>query len=136
MSENQSIGGTVQEVDGDNGGFFGVFANKQSYLNIAYLLLSFPFGIFYFIFLMVGFSLGIGLSILGIGLVILLAMLIACSLGAPLRVAPDRRFAPEGLRDEFESGLGDHEVELQGGRARLFESRLITLREGRKRYPR
>lgn len=77
MSENQSMGGSVQEVDVDDGGFFGVFASKQSYLNIAYLLLSFPLGIFYFIFLTVGFSLGVGLSILGIGLIILLAMLIA-----------------------------------------------------------
>ena len=77
MSEHQSMGGTAQEVDLGDGGFFGAFANQQSYLNIAYLLLSFPLAIFYFIFLTVGFSLGIGLSILGIGLIILLAMLAA-----------------------------------------------------------
>lgn len=46
MSENQSMGGSVQEVDLDDGGFFGVFASKQSYLNIAYLLLPSPWGSF------------------------------------------------------------------------------------------
>ena len=59
------------------GGFFGAFARKQSYLNIAYLFLSFPLGIFYFVFLVVGLSLGFGLLILGIGFIILLLMMAA-----------------------------------------------------------
>ncbi|HWQ46959.1 MAG TPA: sensor domain-containing protein [Longilinea sp.] len=54
--------------------FFGVFAKGQTYLNLAYLLLAFPLGIFYFTLLITGFSLGIGLFILWIGIVILVAM--------------------------------------------------------------
>lgn len=77
MGENQSMGVSPHAEGLDDGGFFGVLARKQSYLNIAYLLLSFPLGIFYFIFLVVGLSLGFGLSIIGIGLIILLAMLVA-----------------------------------------------------------
>ncbi len=43
----------------------------QSYLNIFYLMLAFPLGLAYFIFLVVGFSLGIGLLIIWVGLFIL-----------------------------------------------------------------
>lgn len=49
----------------------GAFARKESYLNIVYLLLSFPLGIFYFIFVMVGLSLSLGLIFIGVGLLIL-----------------------------------------------------------------
>lgn len=52
-------------------GFFDVIADKQTYLNILYLILSFPLGMVYFIFLTTGLSLGLGLSILFIGLPIL-----------------------------------------------------------------
>ena len=55
--------------------FFGVIAQGQSYLNIVYLFLSFPLGLFYFIFLIVGLSLGVGLTIIWIGIPILLAVL-------------------------------------------------------------
>ena len=41
-------------------GFVGVIANPQSYLNIVYLLLAFPLGTFYFVFLVTGLSLGLG----------------------------------------------------------------------------
>lgn len=54
--------------------FFGVFAKGQTYLNLAYLLLAFPLGVFYFTLLITGFSLGIGLFILWIGIAILAAM--------------------------------------------------------------
>jgi len=43
----------------------------QSYLNILYLLLAFPLGLLYFIIFIVGFSLGIGLLIIWIGIFIL-----------------------------------------------------------------
>lgn len=56
-------------------GFFGVLADPQSYLNIVYLLFSFPLGVFYFIFLTTGIAIGISLAILLIGLVILFLML-------------------------------------------------------------
>ena len=51
--------------------FFRVVIRKQSYLNVLYLLLSFPLGLTYFVFLVVGLSLGIGLAILWIGFIVL-----------------------------------------------------------------
>lgn len=54
--------------------FFGVVARGQTYLNILYLLLSFPLGLFYFVFLITGLALGIPLIIVWVGLLILLAV--------------------------------------------------------------
>ncbi len=51
--------------------FFGVVTNSQSYLNIVYLLLAFPLGTFYFVFLVTGLSLGFGLIITLLGIPIL-----------------------------------------------------------------
>ena len=51
--------------------YFGVVATSQSYLNLVFLTLSFPLGIFYFVFLVTGISLGMALSIIVIGLAIL-----------------------------------------------------------------
>ncbi len=55
--------------------FFGVFLDGQSYLNALYVFLAFPLGLFYFIFLVVGLSLGISLLILWVGILILLVVL-------------------------------------------------------------
>jgi hypothetical protein len=55
--------------------FFSVLTQGQSYLNIVYLLLSFPAGLFYFIFLITGLSLGLGLAIVWVGIPILLLVL-------------------------------------------------------------
>jgi hypothetical protein len=49
----------------------------QSYLNLIYLFLTFPLGLFYFIFLVVGFALGIPLLIIWIGLLVLLVVFAA-----------------------------------------------------------
>ena len=57
-------------------GFFGVIADPQSYLNIVYLLLAFPLGTFYFVFLVTGLSLGLGLSITVIGFPLLALVLV------------------------------------------------------------
>ncbi len=77
MGGNQSseMGSTVEPY-GDIG-FFGALANKQTYLNLAYLMLTFPLGIFYFVFIVVGLSLGLGLVVIWVGLLILLAMMVA-----------------------------------------------------------
>lgn len=53
------------------GKLFGVVLRGQTYMNLLYLLLSFPLGIFYFVFLVTGISLGIGLAIVWVGLLIL-----------------------------------------------------------------
>jgi hypothetical protein len=58
-------------------GFFNVIIKKQTYLNLVYLLLAFPLGIFYFTFLTTGISLGLGLAITLIGIPILALMTIA-----------------------------------------------------------
>ena len=49
--------------------------DPRSYVNVFYLLLSFPLGIFYFVFLVTGVSLGVGLAIIWVGIPILLLVL-------------------------------------------------------------
>ena len=56
--------------------FFGVVVDPQSYVNILYLLLSFPLGIAYFVFLVTGISLGFGLMIIWVGIPILVLVLL------------------------------------------------------------
>lgn len=51
--------------------FFGVVLEGQTYLNSLYLLLAFPLGLFYFVFLVTGLSVGIGLVIVWVGVLIL-----------------------------------------------------------------
>ncbi|HEU5199786.1 MAG TPA: sensor domain-containing protein, partial [Ktedonobacterales bacterium] len=53
------------------GELFGVARQKQTYLNILYLLMSFPLGIFYFVALITGISVGMSTVIIWIGLPIL-----------------------------------------------------------------
>ena len=55
--------------------FFGVIADPQSYLNIFYLLLGLPLGIFYFVFFVTGISLGFGLLVVWVGVPILVLVL-------------------------------------------------------------
>lgn len=57
--------------------FFGVVAKAQTWRNIGYLLLAFPLGIFYFVFLVTGFSLGFGLFITLLGIPILVGVIAA-----------------------------------------------------------
>jgi hypothetical protein len=57
--------------------FFGVAIQGQTYLNAIYLLLAFPLGLFYFVFLVTGISLGVGLLLLWIGLIVLLSVFVA-----------------------------------------------------------
>ncbi len=52
----------------------GVLADPQTYRNILYLLLSFPLGLFYFIFLITGLSLGVSLAIIWVGIPILIGV--------------------------------------------------------------
>ena len=54
---------------------FGVIAEPQSYINIFYLLLAFPLGIAYFVFLVTGISLGASLIIIWVGVPILALVL-------------------------------------------------------------
>ena len=54
--------------------FFGVVARPQTWLGILYNWLAFPLGLFYFVFLITGLSLGIGLVVIWIGIPILLVV--------------------------------------------------------------
>jgi hypothetical protein len=54
---------------------FRVVIEPQSYLNLLYLLLSFPLGVFYFVFLVTGFALGLGLLITWVGIPILVGVI-------------------------------------------------------------
>ena len=54
-----------------------VAGRRQTYLNLAYLLAAFPLGLFYFVFLVTCFAVGAGTAILGVGLVLLIATLLA-----------------------------------------------------------
>ncbi len=55
--------------------FFGVVVRGQTYRNLLYLALSFPLGLGYFIFLVVGLSVGASLIIIWVGIPILLLTL-------------------------------------------------------------
>ena len=58
-------------------GIFGILVWPRTYLNLVYLLIGFPLGLGYFVFYVVGGSLGVGLAILGIGFVILFLLVLA-----------------------------------------------------------
>lgn len=51
--------------------FLEAVRSKQSYKNLAYLLLSFPTGIFYFVMMVIGASVGTSLVVIGVGVLIL-----------------------------------------------------------------
>ena len=55
-------------------GFFAVAKRPQTWLNVLFHWLAFPLGLFYFIFLVVGLSLGFGLLVVWVGIPILLVV--------------------------------------------------------------
>ena len=57
------------------GTFTEVVASRQAYLRILYLLLAFPLGLFYFVFLTVALSAGVATLVIGVGIVILFGAL-------------------------------------------------------------
>ncbi len=67
--------GNIQQTIRING-FFEIARQRQTYLNLLYLLSAFPLGLTYFILLVTGISLGFSLLILWVGIPILLATII------------------------------------------------------------
>lgn len=63
---------TAQAQRRSRSAFLRVIQDRQSYRNILYLLLSFPLGLGYFVFLVTGIALGIGTLIIWIGVPILI----------------------------------------------------------------
>ncbi len=102
------------------GGFFNAIASPQTYKNAAYLLLSFPLGIIYFVLLITGFSTGLGTVIIWIGIPILLGTLLLANgfariemalsrklLNSPIRKVLDQRPTPTGMWQRVK-GLAFH----------------------------
>jgi hypothetical protein len=56
------------------GRFFGVVTRPRTWLNLLFQVLAFPLGLFYFIFLVTGLSVGLGLVIIWVGIPILLVV--------------------------------------------------------------
>jgi hypothetical protein len=77
VAGNRSTEVIVGSAEGDLGGPFAVFARKRSYLNIVYLVLSFPLGTIYLGVIVLGLSLGLALAVIGIGLIVLLSAIMA-----------------------------------------------------------
>ena len=66
--------------------FFKVIVQSQTYLNLLYLLFAFPFGLFYFIFIVTGLSLGFGLAITLLGIPILFGVLLLLEIFAKFEI--------------------------------------------------
>jgi two-component system, OmpR family, phosphate regulon sensor histidine kinase PhoR len=95
-------------------GFWSVVRERQSYLNVLYLVAAFPLGLFYFILLVVGICLGISTVIVWIGIPILLATIVLwewCArferylvghlLNMPIRFTDDPRLVGQSWRKLF-----------------------------------
>ena len=91
--------------------FFGVVTKPQSYLNIFYLLLAFPLGIAYFVFLVTGISVGAGLIIIWVGVPILALVLAGswalCQLERVLAIGLLKEDIPAMRRDDRSEQLAD-----------------------------
>ncbi len=57
--------------------FFAPWGSARTYAQLAYLALAFPLGLAYFVFLVTGISVGVGLAVVWVGVPILLGMLLA-----------------------------------------------------------
>jgi succinate dehydrogenase/fumarate reductase cytochrome b subunit len=77
--------------------FFRVMGSGQAYLNYLYLLLSFPLGIFYFVFLISGLSVGLPLLIIWVGIPILFLVVA----GWWLLAAFERQMAIHWLKEDI-----------------------------------
>lgn len=98
-------------------GFLAAPVRPQTYRNLAYLLLAFPLGIAYVVFVSVGLSLGVGLSVLVVGVPIL-----ALTVAGALVVGGVERRLTAWLLDVDVPGRTD--VDGEGWRGRLWE--LVT----------
>jgi two-component system, OmpR family, phosphate regulon sensor histidine kinase PhoR len=66
MSRRQRIGALLK-----------VATRRQTYFNLAYLVATFPLSLFYFAALIVGFSVGFGTAVVGVGFAILIVTVLA-----------------------------------------------------------
>jgi signal transduction histidine kinase len=87
--------------------FFAPWASGRMYAQFAYLLLAFPLGVAYFVFLVTGISVGAGLVVVWIGVPILLAMLLAWRELGRFERALHRRLLGVVVDDPFTSIRGE-----------------------------
>ena len=108
MSEQTRTGGGV--ADGSRRAvrwFFGVPLRAQTYTNLAYLAFAFPLGLAYFVFLVVGLSLGASLAILLVGIPILLGVVyLSTQLAAVERTLAEALLDAEIPADDLEPAEG------------------------------
>ena len=104
-------------------GFFGVVTDPQSFINIFYLLLSFPLGIAYFVFLVTGISLGFGLLIIWVGVPILGVVLagswVLCEFERMLAVGLLKEDIPPTARGDL-AGRAETDVQSLTSGERFF----------------
>ncbi|MFC1994154.1 sensor domain-containing protein [Chloroflexota bacterium] len=90
-------------------GFFGVIVDPQSYRNILYLLIAFPLGTFYFVYLVTGLSTGFGMIVTLVGIPILLLVLggswALCGFERKLAIALLKEDIPEACIRPTSEGL-------------------------------
>ncbi|MCH8973553.1 MAG: sensor domain-containing protein [Chloroflexi bacterium] len=106
-------------------GLFGVVTDPQSFINIFYLLLSFPLGIAYFVFLVTGISLGFGLLIIWVGVPILGVVLagswVLCELERMLAIGLLKEDIPPTARGNL-AGRAEAGVQSLSSGERFFIS--------------
>jgi hypothetical protein len=101
------------------GWFFGVVARPRTWLNLLFQVLAFPLGLFYFVFLVTGLSVGLGLVIIWVGIPILLLVAgawwlfgaferlqAAYLLGASVAAAPRRWESVNGVWGKIKAHFG------------------------------
>lgn len=77
--------------------FARVMVDGQAYLNVLYLVVAFPLGVFYFIFLVTGLSLGLSTLIIWVGV----PLLILVSVGWCALASIERYMAIHWLKEDF-----------------------------------
>jgi hypothetical protein len=77
--------------------FIRVMVDLQAYLNVGYLVIAFPLGVFYFVFLVSGLSLGLSTVIIWVGIPILLLVIVVWSALGDL----ERYMAIHWLKEDF-----------------------------------
>jgi hypothetical protein len=130
QDQNEKQGGPYQ---GWAAAFFGVAARPRTWLSLVYHVLAFPLGLAYFIFLVVGLSVGISLSIVMIGIPLLIATMLIWRLLARLERLQARALlgarvpsgAPLWRGDE---GFWQNVKDLVGGSATWLDFVFLVLK--------
>lgn len=106
-----------------SGGFMTVVTHAQTYRNLLYLLLSFPLGLIYFVFLVVGLAVGVGTAIIWIGAFILLGTF----LGIKGLTAIERQLARVLLRTSIPPRKDFRSIQLDSNRTVFERARALMI---------